>query len=84
MAESKVPNSTHGGIENWKIYATKQIKICAEYQGIVPRASAGWLGIVNPALTTDIMSRYSAQIVICIYTYIYVYIYIYYIYIRKI
>ena len=37
----KVPNPTHREIENWKIYAIKQINICAEYRDLLPKASAG-------------------------------------------
>ena len=32
---------THIGIENWKMYAIKQTKICAKYRDMVPKASTG-------------------------------------------
>ena len=32
----KVPNQTHRGIKR-KMYAIKQIKICAEYRAMLPR-----------------------------------------------
>ena len=33
----KVPNQTRRGVENWKMYAIKKIKICAEHQDMLPR-----------------------------------------------
>ena len=33
----KVPNQIHKGMKKGKMYATKQIKICAEYRGMLPR-----------------------------------------------
>ena len=52
----KVPNQTHRGMKkkNRKMYVIKQIKICAEYRDMLPRPRLGS------------MSRYSAQILICI------------------
>ena len=64
-----------------KIYAIKQIKICAEYRDMLPRP---WLdlsgtpglrpiGLIPDSWQTSLglgsMSRYSAQILICILTY---------------
>ena len=34
----------HKGSESLKKYAMKQIEICAEYRGMVPKASAGLSG----------------------------------------
>ena len=75
----KVLNPTHRGIENWKMYAIKQIKICAEYRDTIPyKGSAGLSAHLGfglsasaqvpdkPALALGTMSRYSAQILICI------------------
>ena len=39
VLEHKIPNPAHRAIENWKMYATKQIKICTEYRDMVPKAS---------------------------------------------
>ena len=33
VLEYKVPNQTHRGIKNWTMYAIKEIKVGAEYQG---------------------------------------------------
>ena len=69
-----------------KMYAIKQIKICAEYRDMLPRPRldlSGTPGLrpigLSPgswqtSLGLGSMSRYSAQILICI---IYIYIYIY-------
>ena len=75
----KVPNQTHRGIKkNWKMYAIKQIKICAEYQNMLPRPRLDLSGTprlrpigLSPgswqtSLGLGSMSRYSAQILICI------------------
>ena len=74
----KVPNQTHREIENWKMYAIKQIKICAEYRDMLPRPRldlSGTPGLrpigLSPgswqtSLGLGSMSRYSAQILICI------------------
>ena len=75
----KVPNQTHRGMKKIrKMYAIKQIKICAEYQDMLPRP---WLdlsgtpglrpiglspGSWQTSLGLGSMSRYSAQILICI------------------
>ena len=75
-----VPNQTHRGInkKKWKMYAIKQIKICAEYRGMLPRPRldlSGTPGLrptrLSPgswqtSLGLGSMSRYSAQILICI------------------
>ena len=72
----KVPNQTHRKIE--KMYAIKQIKICAEYRDMLPRPRldlSGTPGLrpigLSPgswqtSLGLGSMSRYSAQILICI------------------
>ena len=69
-----------------KMYAIKQIKICADYQDMLPRPRLGLSGTpgLRPiclshgswqtSLGLGSMSRYSAQILICI---IYIYIYVY-------
>ena len=63
---------------NWKLYAKKQIKICAEYRDMLPRPRldlSGTPGLrpigLSPgswqtSLGLGSMSRYSAQILICI------------------
>ena len=57
---------------NWKIYVIKRIKICAEYRGMLPRPRLDLSG--TPGLSPGfwqtnhglgIMSRYSAQVLIC-------------------
>ena len=95
---NKIPNPTHRGIENWKMYAIKQIKICAEYRDMLNRPRMDLSGIsglqpidLSPcswqtSLSLGSMSRYSAQILyvyIYIYINIYIYIYIYIIPIEK-
>ena len=75
----KVPNQTHRGMKkNRKMYAIKQIKICAEYRDMLPRPRldlSGTPGLrpigLSPgswqtSLGLGSMSRYSAQILICI------------------
>ena len=75
----KVPNQTHRGKKkNRKMYAIKQIKICAEYRDMLPRPRldlSGTPGLrpigLSPgswqtSLGPGSMSRYSAQILICI------------------
>ena len=73
----KVPNKTHRGIkQKRKTYAIKQIKICAEYQDMLPRPRLDLsgtpglrpigLGSWQTSLGLRSMSRYSAQILICI------------------
>ena len=82
----KVPNQSHRGMKRIrKMYAIKQIKICAEYRDMLPRPRldlSGTPGLrpigLSPgswqtSLGLASMSRYSAQILICI---IYIYIYI--------
>ena len=74
-----VPNQTHKGInKKMKIYAIKQIKICAEYRDMLPRPRldlSGTPGLrpigLSPgywqtSLGLGSMSRYFAQILICI------------------
>ena len=75
-----VPNQTHRGNNNKKrkMYAIKQIKICAEYRDMLPRPRldlSGTPGLrpigLSPgswqtSLGLGSMSRYSAQILICI------------------
>ena len=76
----KVPNQTHRGMKkNRKMYAIKQIKICAEYRDMLPRPRldlSGTPGLrpigLSPgswqtSLGLGSMSRYSAQILICIF-----------------
>ena len=74
----KVPNQIHRGMKKRKMYAIKQIKICAEYRDMLPRPRldlAGTPGLrligLSPgswqtSLGLGSMSRYSAQILICI------------------
>ena len=75
----KVPNQTHRGMQNIrKMYVIKQIKICAEYRDMLPRARldlSGTPGLrpigLSPgswqtSLGLGSMSRFSAQILICI------------------
>ena len=76
----KVPNQTHRGMNFFrKMYAIKQIKICAEYRDMLPRPRldlSGTPGLrpisLSPgswqtSLSLGSMSRYSAQILICIF-----------------
>ena len=75
----KVPNQTHRGMKKkWKMYAIKQIKICAEYRDMLPRprldlsGTPGFrpIGLSPGSWQTSLglgnMSRYSAQILIYI------------------
>ena len=75
----KVPNQTHRGMKKIrKMYAIKQIKICAEYRDMLPRprldlsCTSGLrpIGLSPGSWQTSLglgsMSRYSAQILICI------------------
>ena len=76
-----VPNQTHRGIENCKMYAIKQIGICAEYQDILPRRRLDLsgtpglrpIGLSQGSWQTSLglgsMSRFSAQILFCIIWY---------------
>ena len=74
-----IPNQTHrGNDKKGKMYAIKQIKICAEYRDMLPRPRldlSGTPGLrpigLSPgswqtSLDLGSMSRYSAQILICI------------------
>ena len=76
---SQVPNQTHRGMKiKRKMYAIKQIKICAEYRDMLPRPRldlSGTPGLrsigLSPgswqtSLGLGSMSQYSAQILICI------------------
>ena len=77
----KVPNQTHRELKIEKMYAIKQIKICAEYRDMLPRPRldlSGTPGLrpigLSPgswqtSLGLGSMSRYSAQILICIIKY---------------
>ena len=76
-----VPNQTHKeNNKKRKMYAIKQIKICAEYRDMLPRPRldlSGTPGSWQTSLGLGSMSRYSAQILICVihmydmcYTYI--------------
>ena len=74
----KVPNQTHREMKIEKMYAIKQIKICAEYRDMLPRPRldlSGTPGLrpigLSPgswqtSLGLGSMSRYCAQILICI------------------
>ena len=63
----KVPNQSHSGMKkNRKMYAIKQIKICAEYRDMLPRPRLDLSGSWQTSLGLGSMSRYSAQILICI------------------
>ena len=75
----KVPNQTHRGMKKFrKMYAIKQIKICAEYRDMLTRPRLDlsgtpelWpIGLSPGSWQTSLglgsMSRYSAQILICI------------------
>ena len=79
MAVLHSSNQTHRGInKKRKMYAIKQIKICAEYRDMLPRPRldlSGTPGLrpigLSPgswqtSLGLGSMSRYSAQILICI------------------
>ena len=69
---------THKGIKKYKMFPIKQIKICAEYRDMLPRPRldlSGTPGLrpigLSPgswqtSLGLSSMSRYSAQILICI------------------
>ena len=78
VPKCKVHNPNCRGIENWKMYAVKQIDICEEYRDMVPKDPASLSGtsglrhVVSshvpdkPALALGTISKYSAQILICI------------------
>ena len=40
VLKCKIPNPIHRGIDNWKMYTTKQIKISAKYRDMVPKVKA--------------------------------------------
>ena len=77
----KVLYQIHRGMKKGNMYAIKQIKICAEYQDMLPRPRLDLLGTpglrpigLSPgswqtSLGLGSMSRYSAQILICISPY---------------
>ena len=77
VLQSSQPNPQRNK-KNWKMYAIKQIKICAEYRDMLPRPRldlSGTPGLrpisLSPgswqiSLGLGSMSRYSAQILICI------------------
>ena len=81
VLQSSQPNPQRNEKKNRKMYAIKQIKICAEYRDMLPRPRldlSGTPGLrpigLSPgswqtSLGLGSMSRYSAQILICI-TYI--------------
>ena len=74
---AKVPTKPQRN-KTWKMYAIKQIKICAEYRDMLPRplldlsGTPGLrpIGLIPGSWQTSLglgsMSRYSAQILICI------------------
>ena len=66
----KVPNQTHRGMKKIrKMYDIKQIKICADYRDMLTRPRldlSGTPGLRQTSLGLGSMSRYSAQILICI------------------
>ena len=81
---AKFPNQTHRGMKKFrKMYAIKQIKICAEYRDMLPRPRldlSGTHGLrpigLSPgswqiSLGLGSMSRYSAQILIYIVLLVY-------------
>ena len=77
VLQSSQPNQKRNE-KKWKIYAIKQIKICAEYRNMLPRPRldlSGTPGLrpigLSPgfwqtSLGLGSMSRYSARILICI------------------
>ena len=81
VLQSSQPNPQRNEKKNRKMYAIKQIKICAEYQDMLPRPRldlSGTPGLrpigLSPgswqtSLGLGSMSRYSAQILICIVTF---------------
>ena len=78
VLQSSQPNPQRNEQKNRKMYAIKQIKICAEYRDMLPRPRldlSGTPGLrpigLSPgswqtSLGLGSMSRYSAQILICI------------------
>ena len=81
VLQSSQPNPQRNE-KNRKMYAIKQIKICAEYRDMLPRSRLDLSGTpgLRPigfspgswqtSLGLGSMSRYSAQILICIWKYI--------------
>ena len=79
VLQSSQPNPQRNEKKNRKMYAIKQIKICAEYRDMLPRPRldlSGTPGLrpigLSPgswqtSLGLGSMSRYSAQILICIW-----------------
>ena len=77
VLQSSQPNPQRNK-KNWKMYAIKQIRICAEYRDMLLRPRLGlsgtpglWPTCLSPgswqtSLSLGSMSRYSAQILICI------------------
>ena len=78
VLQSSQPNPERNIKKKWRMYAIKQIKICAEYRDMLPRPRldlSGTPGLqpigLSPgswqtSLGLGSMSRYSAQILICI------------------
>ena len=78
VLRSSQPNPQRNKQNKWKMYAIKQIEICAEYRDMLPRPRldlSGTPGLrpigLSPgswqtSLGLGSMSRYSAQILICI------------------
>ena len=81
VLQSSQPNPQSNEKNIWKMYVIKQIKICAEYRDMLPRPRldlSGTPGLrpigLSPgswqtSLGLGSMSRYSAQILICIIKY---------------
>ena len=88
VLQSSQPNPQRNKTK-WKMYAIKQIKICAEYQDMLPKPRldlSGTPGLrpigLSPgswqtSLGLGSMSRYSAQILFCIVFMVLWYVYIY-------
>ena len=55
----KVPTQTRSRIENRKMYAVKQLTICAKYRYLVSNTSAGLSD--TPRLRPMVLNRYSRQ-----------------------
>ena len=81
VLQSSQPNPQRNEKKNRKMYAIKQIKICAEYRDMLPRPRLDLsgtpglrpIGLSPGSWQTNLglgsMSRYSAQILICIIRY---------------
>ena len=71
---AKFPTKPTEELTDWKLYVIKQIKICAEYRDMQPRprldlsGTAGLrpIGSWQTSFGLGSISRYSAQILICI------------------